>query len=529
MKRRSTLHSRFGPSLAGVALVAITACAPATQPTTGAGAQPDAPKANVPQTMVWGTPVEMPTLHPFVTAVGTQRRYDLYDMLTALDATGKPGPMIGTSWKLVDDKTWEFTIRQDVKFHDGSPLTAEDVAFSYNIAKDPARKYSITTRAKTIANAEVVNASTVRIKTLDPDPIFLRRAALISILPKAYLERVGDDKFGQEPIGSGPFKAREFRVNSHLYLDAVTDHPFRKPTLTQVTIKFLPDASSRVNGLRTGELDFTENFPIASLDQLGPSNLKSVPIDFGTSRGWWVDTVQGTQPTKEITRDKRVRQAMNYAVDKDAINKNFFNGMTKVEQCQPLQAETFGYNPRLKAYPYDPAKAKQLLQEAGAVGGKITIDVLKSQDQGEAMSLFVQSQLQAVGLDVTLNVLGDYAVFRDKFYGDQPRSTMFPPQLNNKPLLDADGALTWFASDQTPGARHYDNPDFQAAYKASMVEMNEQKRLELLQKAAEVFCEDPPYLFTVQALNTWAFRPLFDTIEKRIDGEPRLDLIKRIA
>ncbi|MCL6649187.1 MAG: hypothetical protein K6U89_12720, partial [Chloroflexi bacterium] len=279
-----------------------TACAPAALPAAVPGPEG---RPNVPQTLVWGTPIEMPSLHPFVTAAGTQRRYDIYDLLIALDPEGKPGPMLATSWKLLDSRTWELTLRDDVKFHDGTPLTAEDVAFSYTIAKDPTRKYSITTRAKVLDRVDVVDRTTVRVKTLDPDPIFLRRAALITILPKHYLERVGDDQFGQKPIGSGPFKVREYVVNSHLILDANLEHSFRKPTLAQVTIRFMPDAAARVAGLRTGDLDFTDSFPIDALPQVQAIGLKTVSIDSGTSRGFWVDTVINDQPTPYVTRDKR--------------------------------------------------------------------------------------------------------------------------------------------------------------------------------------------------------------------------------
>lgn len=511
----------------GVFLLIATACAP-NQAAAPAAAPAPAQQLDENQTMVWASGTQMPTLHPFVTAAGTQRRYDIYDMLISLSADGKPEPMIATEWKLVDDKTWQFKIRTDVKFHDGTPVTAEDVRFSYDIAKDPARKYSITTRAKTFDKAEVVDATTVIVRTKDPDPIFLRRAALISILPKAYLEKVGDDEFGQKPIGSGPFKVKEFVHDSHLVLTGVAEHAFRKPTLKEVTIKYIVDSSARTAGMRTGDIDFMENWPIQSVKTATDAGLKLISITAGQSRGMWVDTVMKDQPTTAVTRDKRVRQAMNYAIDKDAIVKNIYGGQTAVEQCQVIQPETFGYNPNLKAYPYDPAKAKQLLTEAGAIGAKLRLEAQLSQPEYDQMNLFIQSQLNAVGLNVEIVTLGDYAIFRDKFYGDQPRGEIFPPGLNNKPLMDADGALTWFDSNQPLGARHYDNPQFQDLYHASMIEMNEAKRLDYLQKALAVFCEDPPYLFTVQAVQTWAYNTRIVGFEKRVDGEPRLDQLKRV-
>lgn len=529
------MQRKFLASTLGILLVVVTACAPA-QPSPANSNLPAAPAApqqptaapQVPQTLVWASGTQMPTLHPFMTAAGTQRRYDIYDMLVSLSPEGKPEPMVATSWKLVDDTTWQFTIRTDVKFHDGTPVTTEDVAFSYNIAKDPGRKYSITTRAKTFDKAEAINATTVQVKTLAPDPIFLRRAALISILPKHYLEKVGDDKFGQEPIGSGPFKVKEFVQDDHLILEGVMDHAFRKPTLTKVTIKYITDATARMAGMRTGDIDFTENWPIQQIKAATDAGLKLISITAGQSRGYWVDTVVKDQPTTAVTRDKRVRQALNYAIDKDAIVKNIYGGQTKVEQCQPIQPETFGFNPNLKPYPYDPAKAKQLLTEAGAIGATLTIEAQRTQPEYDQMNLFVQSQLNAVGLNVKIETLGDYAIFRDKFYGIQPRSELFPPGLNNKPLMDADGALTWFSSEQPLGARHYDNPEFERLYQLASTEMNEAKRLDYLQKALAVFCEDPPYLFTVQSVQTWAYSPKITGFVKRVDGEPRLDQLRRV-
>ncbi|MFN8533076.1 MAG: ABC transporter substrate-binding protein [Dehalococcoidia bacterium] len=500
------------------------ACAPSAP--GGSVPVPEA-KPAVPQRFVWGSASFVPTLHPFISIQGSQRRFDIYDTVLAQNADGSVGPAVATSWRTVDPLTWEFKIRQDLRFHDGVAMTAEDVKFSIERANDPAKKYAISGRLGTFGQTTIVDPTTVRVGTKTPDPLFPKRIMLISILPKAYLERVGDDGFQNAPIGTGPFRVAEWKEQGHLTVVAMPEHPYRKATLTQATIRFIPEPSARQAGLRTGDLDYADAIPLEQGPAFQSAGFKLLAYDSGSSAGYTMDTVILDQPTPLPTRDKRVRQAINYAVDKDSIAKNIYRGYTKPEQCQLVQPETFGFNPRLKPYPYDPAKAKQLLAAAGYPNGfKLELRGQRTSAEAEPLALFVQSQLKDVGIEVEYQVI-DPSTYRDLFYGDRTRPGLFVHGLTNRPAFDADFALTWFSGTNVGGTRHYDNAEFDRAYLASQQEMNEARRLELLQKALEIFCEDPPYLFLVQLASMAVHQASVDGIERRADNSPDLSKIKR--
>jgi peptide/nickel transport system substrate-binding protein len=323
---------------------------------------------------------------------------------------------------------------------------------------------------------------------------------------------------------------KEYRPSDTLVLSRVAEHPFRKGTLEEVTLRQIPEVSARVAGLKTGDLDFIDQAPVDQAKALEASGFKTIVLDRGSSQGYWMDTVINDGPQTAPTVNKLVRQALNYAIDKDAIVKNIYQGYTKVEQCQPIQPETFGFNPNLKPYPYDPAKAKQLLAQAGYPNGfKITIEGQAPTNEAAQIHLFVQAAFRDIGLDAEVIRLSDTAVIRDKFYGVQPRSPLYFPSLTNGPAMDADFAYVWFAGDkQTGGTRHFDNPEFNQIYDQSTKELNEQKRLELLQRLDAILCDEAPFLFTVQVAVLQSYNPKIDGLVARFDRDPRLDQLKRL-
>jgi peptide/nickel transport system substrate-binding protein len=292
-----------------------------------------------------------------------------------------------------------------------------------------------------------------------------------------------------------------------------------------VTIRHVPEPSARVAGLRTGELDLADTIPIDQADGLKSAGFNIIQIDAGNSTGFWIDTVTGDRPRTTPVANKLVRQALNYAIDREPMVKNIYKGYTKVEQGQPIQPETFGYHPNLKPYPFDQAKAKQLLAQAGYANGfKIKAEGLFGQSQeSNASILYIQDQLKQVGVELEIVNLAEYAVFRDKFYGVQERGDLFAPGLINTPAMDADFSLVWFWSGQTAGTRHYNNPEFDRWYVASTTEMDETKRKEAIWKALEVFHEDPPWLFALQGTALWAYNGKVKNAERRTDREQRFD------
>ncbi len=523
-------------SLLSVSLVVATACAPSAAPTTpnaptaasNSGAPAPTQKPAVEQKLTVGISNIVNTLDQHAQIGLNGRRYDIFDPLIMPDDYGVPKPGIATSWKTTDPTTWVFTIRTDMKFHDGTMLTAEDVKYSYDRAVDPARKLAMATRLSNLESTAAPDAKTVTVKTKQPDPLLLKRLMTVAIVPKAYTERVGDVEFGQKPIGTGPFKVKEWKPNDSLTLVAFDENPLRKPILRELTFRQIVEPSAKIAGLQTGDLDYIQLIPIDQADRVKQAGFELLISKGGASYGFTVDPVYNDGPVDGPTASKLVRQALNYAVDKEAIAKNVYKGLTKPE-AQLAQETTFGYNPNLKPYPYDPKKAKELLAQAGYPNGfKTKIETYAAVAEGGAMALLIQQNLKDVGIEAEIANL-EAAVWRDKFYNIQPRAPIYFVPLNNSPFWDADASIVWFWG-KNESNRHYNNPEFNAAYEASRSELDPDKRKALLQKALAVMYEDPPFLWVVSSVGISAYNP------KKVKGfvadaveEQRYDRLEKIG
>lgn len=326
-----------------VAVLAMlaTACAPQAPAITGSSA----PAQPLPeQKFVRGAASLQPTLDPNVSLVGGARRYDLFETLVVQDPTGKSiQPQLASAWRLVDETTWEFTLFDNRRFQDGGPVTAVDVVFSYERAFDPAKRFTITTRIPTFASVAASGPYLVQFKTRTPDPIFPKRTASVPIFSKAAFERMGEEAYLKTPIGSGPMRVREFVPDDRVVLDVWPEHPVRTPKLQTVIVRHIPDPSQRVNGLRTGELDYVQGIPLDSYERLKAEGYQFEVRTAGYSGSWGLDAVKDT-PLK----DRRVRLAINYAVDKEAVSKLIYAGLAPIERAQVTQPEAFGFDPSLR-------------------------------------------------------------------------------------------------------------------------------------------------------------------------------------
>ena len=281
---------------------------------------------------------------------------NIFDNLVTRDQSGKVVPQIGTAWKYVDDKTLDFEIRQGVTFHDGSKLTADDVAYSVNRIIDPKLKSPQFSQFSQIIKAEVVGPNKVRITTKSPYPALLAQLVKLSIVPKAYAEKVGEQGFNAKPIGSGPYKLVSHQKGVRTELEADEDYWGGKPPFQHVTFRAVPDVSTRIADLRTGQADLVRDVPP---DQA--ISLKSEPgikiLAVPTERVGYMYINAESGPTKDV----RVRQAIAYSIDKQGLIDALLQGYGKsvdIIGAPPV----FGYTTDVKGYDYDPAKAKALVK-----------------------------------------------------------------------------------------------------------------------------------------------------------------------
>jgi peptide/nickel transport system substrate-binding protein len=430
-----------------IAVMALSACAPAPTPVpppptaapappTAVPAQPTAAPAQPQPTAVPPTaaptatqpkPTTAPVKDTLVVAINGEpanlqpaqpvgRLNELinaliFDSLTTRDQQGNLVPALAESWKRTNDTTWEFKLRPGVKFTNGDPLTSDDVKFTYEqlvLAADA--KSPHLTFLQTIKQVNVVDATTFQIITTQPDVLLPSRVFDLygGIVPMKYYQKVGDAAFRTSPVGSGPFKFVEWIKGSQITLAANPDYWGTKTPYQKLVLRFITDDAARMAAFLAGEVDIASNVPperVAELSANPKLDVRSGP----SSRYYFLvfDT------TKKPFDDVKVRQAVNLSLDRDALVKGVSSGFgTPIASV--FIPQTFAFDPTIKPV-FDLDKAKALLTQAGYPNG---LDVAFDSFTGSIVdhskvSQAIAGQLQKAGIRTTLNIV-DYGVFGPK-------------------------------------------------------------------------------------------------------------------
>lgn len=328
----------------------------------------------------------------------------IFDTLVVFE-DGELKPSIATSWEAVDDLTWEFKLRDDVVFQNGEPLNAEAVKFTIDRIMDPEEAIPWRGLMGPIDSTEVVDDYTIRIHTSAPFGPLVQKLLVAFIIPPQYYEEVGKEAFAQNPIGSGPFQWAEFDPLTHLTVNAWPDSwrwDGGEPGVNTVVWTKLPEESTRVAALAAGEVDVAEDIPAETIPQI--ETLGDVVISQPIAQTNVVN-LRSTWDTP--LADPLVRQALNYAVDKQAILDSILSGHGTLVDSQLIGPDSFGYNPDMSPYPYDPEKARELLTEAGYPDGfEMTYHFsIGRYPKDKEVSEVIAAQLAEVGVQANLEYL----------------------------------------------------------------------------------------------------------------------------
>jgi peptide/nickel transport system substrate-binding protein len=304
--------------------------------------------------------------------------YALHDGLVKPMPGKAQAESLAQSWSVSPDGlVYEFVLRQGVKFHNGDPLTAEDVKFSFERYKGSAA----TTFKQRVAGVEIVDPHRVRFRLKQPWADFMTffgtpATGAAWIVPKKYVEKVGDDGFKKAPVGAGPYKFVSFTPGVELVLEAYEQYWRKAPSVKRLVFKVVPDEATRLAMLKRNEADIVYSVRGALAEEIRRTPglaLKSTSGAFTE----WILFLDQWQP-KSPWADRRVRLAANLAMDRQSLNQAEYLGMAKVTASIIPGGFDFAWHPPL--YPYDPQKAKQLLAEAGYPngfdGGQITADIV---------------------------------------------------------------------------------------------------------------------------------------------------------
>lgn len=313
---------------------------------------------------------EPPTLDPgsFFDAQVYEISQHIFDRLVGMDAAGNVTPALAVSWAFINPQTLELRLRRHIVFHNGEPFNAAAVKFSLERMRSPGNRLR-EDYFKTVTRVRVVDDHTIQIQTETPDGLLLRRlATILFIFPPRYFRHVGEKAFGRHPVGTGPFYFEHWQPNQQILLRRNANYwEPDLPKLKRLVFRFIPGtdarASSWLEPLLTGELDFVKQFPGTRTFEV-QSNASTKLIKTRSARY----AVLVPNPFKKPFDDIRMREAMALALDKDLIIRLVANG--NGQKVALLSSDMdFGHNSELTPYPYDPERARARLYEAGYADG----------------------------------------------------------------------------------------------------------------------------------------------------------------
>jgi len=443
-------------------------------------------KAAVPDgQLTWGVHVSLaPTWFDPAEMSGIVTPYMIYYALH--DALVKPmpgnpfAPSLAESWSLSDDGlVYEFVLRKGITFHNGEMITAEDVKFSF----DRYRGSSSKALKDRVASVEVPDSQHVVFRLKEPWPDFLTFYASATgaawVVPKKYLEQVGDEGFKKTPVGAGPYKFVSFTPGVELTLEAVDTYWRKKPSVKRLVFKAIPEEATRLAALKRGEVDIAYSIRGELAEDLQHSaglTLKPTVIQ----APFWLYFADQWDP-KSPWHDQRVRRAAGLAIDLRAINQALTLGYSKITGS--IVPDTFQNYWQPPALEYDPAKAKELLAQAGYVNGFDAGDYycdISYSNLAEA----VLNYLGSIGIRAKLRPLERAAFFKE--YSEKSLKNLI--QAGSGAFGNAATRLQAFVVKG--GTYVYGSyPDIDVLFEQQATELNVKKREALLNKAQQLVHE----------------------------------------
>ena len=435
----------------------------------------------------------------------------IYGTLVGIDEQSRIVPLLAESWKAVSETEWRFALRPGITFHDGSPLDAEAVVASFKRARTlPNASSPYVGAIRTIGDVKADGPATVVITTSKPDPIVLYGVAQIQILPLKLAATATTDDFntGRAAIGAGSYKFVSYQAGNRLVLERNPNFWGPRPLWDKVTFRFIPDDAARVAALLSGDVDLIDFVPPSFVERLQAT--PSVTVFTGRSdrvlfllmdqerdKSPFI-TDANRQPTdKNPFKDRRVREALTLAVDRDALVERVMSGLAF--PASQINVEGFGgYNPDIKLPPYDRKRAKELLAEAGYPEGfGITLHCTNDRYVNDARVCQALGQMFArVGLKADIQTM--------------PRSVFFPKATDHKGERFSLLLLGWGGSSSgdagalpnvlhswepakglgTWNITHYSNPDLDRLIERALSHMDRAARYHDYEEAMRLAMED---------------------------------------
>jgi peptide/nickel transport system substrate-binding protein len=447
--------------------------------------------------------------------------YNVFDHLAARDLkTGKVGPSLATSWRTLDDTTWELKLRQGVKFHDGIPFTARDVKATFDRILNPENKLTARGNHAKIKSVEVVDDSTVRFKTDGPYPLFVERLTAQVIQSEKIIKEKGHEWMQENPVGTGPYKLVKWTKKQEHLLTRNDDYWGPKPAFKYVRVRIIPEQATQIAELMAGGVDVIKAVPPDQMDVInksGAARTSTSPI----LRTAFLQLDQAGRSGKNPFQDRRVRQAANLAVDMDAIIKHVLNGLGD-RTATTVNPMAFGFDPSVKPYRQDAAAAKKLLTEAGYPNG-FEVGFLQTAPIVEPAlpqtSEAITADLSKIGIRTKKRYVGEVGPYVN-LVRDSKAEPMFEWSWGYYSIFDADAILYDVMRCNEPYS-YYCHKELDDLIIQGRSTLDQKKRSEIYAKAQRLIFDDAAYLFK------WGLRGVWG-ISNRVDYEAPRDEIDRM-
>lgn len=437
----------------------------------------------------------------------------IFESLLRYDANLDLEPALAEFWRWEDDgRTLIFKIKNNIFWSDGAPLTAKDVAFTINLIKDPKTLSPYSGDYELIQHIEILDEHTLVLRYTRPFAPALASFAGLAILPEHLLagKDIRKSSFLRRPIGAGYYRLREWRAGERISLAANSKAPLGSPKIEQWVTRFMPDPTSQFLALQVGELDMMSLTPM-QYARVFPTR-QDLQEKFALYRSPGnTYTYLGFNLTRPPFHDVKVRQAVNYFINKDELIQGVLFGLGET-LASPYPPHTRWANAKLKPYPYDPAKAIALLEDAGFAKGKdgklykngkkFAFTIITNQNTERIKTAqIIQKKLGAYGIDVAIREL-EWGTFLAQFI----RPKNFEAVILGWSLSpDPDQYAIWHSSQQNPGQFNfigYHNPKADELLEKGRSTVELAARENIYHELAEVLYEDSPivYLYASDSL-----------------------------
>ncbi len=462
----------------------------------------------------------------------------VFDSLVGQDDRQRLTPDLAESWKAIDATTWEFKLRKNVKFHDGTPFTADDVIFSFerapNVEGSPS-SFGIYAKGKQFIK---IDDHTLHVKTAAPYPLMPNDVSQVFIISRKHGQgaKTPDYNSGKAAVGTGAYKFVEYTPGNRIVLQRNDPYWGEKPAWQRVVFRGIKSDPSRVAALLAGDVDMIEEVPATDMARLKKDPKVTIAqtvsnriiylhLDHFRDDSPFVLGKDGKH-IKNPLRDVRVRRAISMAIDRDAIVARVMEGQA-IKAGQLLPEGFFGVSSKLKPVAYDPNGAKKLLAEAGVPNGfRLTIHSPNDRYPNDAkIAEAVGQMLSRIGIDTQVVTMTQGVFFRDASTGSPEKGPKFSFILvgwgsgTGEASSPLKSLLATFDRDKGMGASNrgrYSNAQVDKLINEALGTVDDPKRAALLAQATEVAIDDVGIIPLHYQVNTWALRRGF-TYKPRTD------------